>query len=54
MFCHPQLLTQIANNTNVYGWMHAIEKKTYANSKGEWEETDKDKLLSFIALIIYM
>jgi hypothetical protein len=53
LFFTMELLNEICNHSNTYGWMNVGNKSTYGNSEGAWEEMSFDELKKLIGLIIY-
>ena len=54
LFLTANIIEDICFNTNLYGWLHILEKTSYADAEGCWKEVDRSELLRFIGLIIYM
>lgn len=54
LFFTAQVVDDICRNTNIYGWLHVLDKQTYRNTAGGWDEISPDEFYAFIALIIYM
>ena len=48
------LLQTIVENTNVYGWLHILQKSSYSTTQGAWKEMTGEEFQHFLALVIYM
>ena len=46
LFFTMELLNEICNHSNTYGWMNVGNKLTFGNSEGAWEEMSFDELKS--------
>ena len=54
LFFTFEIVSSIADNTNIYGWLNILNKPTYSTGDGSWIETSPAEIYRFIGLIIYM
>jgi len=48
-----ELINEICQHTNAYGWANIQNKQSYADKHGAWIETTPEEINKFIALILY-
>ena len=53
LFITTELLKQICEHTNSYGWLTIGEKQYYGDMHGAWKETTPEEIEKLIALILY-
>lgn len=53
LFFTVELLREICEHTNAYGWINVGTKPYYGDKDGAWKETCPDEIQKFIALILY-
>ena len=53
LFITVELLREICEHTNSYGWLTIGEKSYYGDKDGAWKETHPEEIEKLIALILY-
>ena len=54
LFFTIDLIHDICHATNVYAWLHILDKQTYSSRDGSWDEVDCKEFYKYIGLLIYM
>jgi hypothetical protein len=54
LFFSTAIVTTICDNTNIYGWLHIMEKTTYRNGDNGWDDVSPVEFHKFLGLILYM
>ena len=54
LFFTIELIQEICQHTNAYGWFHVEKKPYYGDKRGAWIETNPEEIDRLIALILYM
>lgn len=54
LFFTTKAVHTLCDNTNKYAWMHILDRQTYAQRDGSWEEVMPLEVLRFIGIILYM
>ena len=53
LFITVELIREICEHTNSYGWITIGEKSYYGDKDGAWKETNPEEIEKLIALILY-
>ena len=53
LFFTIEILNEICVHTNAYAWINILNKSSYANSDGTWNEMDVQELRRLIGLLVY-